>query len=288
MGEPGVVREKRHTVGDNRIPTGVWNGWKGPVVPDKKDRDVIYISIPVHNEESTIGVLLWKIRNVMGEFGRDYELLVHDDASTDRTPEVLQRYRRTLPLRIFSSRERLGYSGSLELLLREAVKKAPYPKRDAIVTLQGDFTDNPQDLVPLIKTLEGGADVVTGTVTAPGDGVPLPIRFARWAAPRILGSALRTCPVSDPVSGYRIYRVIVLKKALRDLGDSPLIRHPGWAANVELLALAVHHARRVEEVPLDLRYDIRTRKTRLRTIRTLRELARVRGEIDWTLEEGPA
>ena len=69
---------------------------------------MIYITIPVHNEESTIGVLLWKIRNVMGEFGRDYELLVHDDASTDTTAEVLQRYRRTLPLRVFHSKERLG------------------------------------------------------------------------------------------------------------------------------------------------------------------------------------
>lgn len=249
---------------------------------------MIYISIPVHNEESTIGVLLWKIRNVMGEFGRDYELLVHEDASTDGTAEVLQRYRRSLPLRIFSSKERLGYAGSLELLLREAVRKAPYPKRDAVVTLQGDFTDNPQDLVPLVKTLEGGADVVAGTVTTSGEQAPFPIRFARWAAPKILGSSLRACPVSDPLSGYRIYRVIVLKKALRDLGESPLIRHPGWAANVELLALAVHHARRVEEIPLGLRYDIRTRKTRFRSFRTLRDLARMKGEIDWTLEEGTA
>lgn len=249
---------------------------------------MIYISIPVHNEENTIGVLLWKIRNVMGEFGRDYELLVHDDASTDGTADVLQRYRRSLPLRIFTSRERLGYAGALERLIREAVGKAPYPKRDAIITLQGDFTDNPQDLVPLVKTLEGGADVVAGTVDPSGERTPLPIRFARWAAPKVLGSSLHSCPVSDPLSGYRIYRVIVFKKALRDLGEAPLIRHPGWAANVELLALAVHHARRVEEVPLALRYDIRSRKTRFRSIRTLRELARVRKEIDWTLEEGTA
>ena len=46
---------------------------------------MIYITIPVHDEESTVGVLLWKIRNVMGEFGRDYEILVCDDASTDGT-----------------------------------------------------------------------------------------------------------------------------------------------------------------------------------------------------------
>ncbi len=254
----------------------------------KRERKVIYLAIPVHNEESTIGVLLWKVRNVLGEFGRDYELLVLDDASTDGTPEVLKRYRRSLPLRVFRSEERLGYSGALEKLLRTAVERAPYPKRDAVVTLQGDFTEGPEDLVPLVKTLEGGADVVAGSFGGKGDGLPFSVRMARWAAPKVLGSSLKTCPVTDPFCGYRIYRVIVLKKALRDLGGAPLVKHPGWAANVELLDLAVHHARRVEEVPLGLRYDIRSRKTRFRAIQTLRDLGRIRGKVDWTPEEGLA
>jgi len=249
---------------------------------------VIYITIPVHNEEGTIGVLLWKIRNVMGEFGRDYEILVLDDASTDGTQEVLRRYRRSLPLRVFSSEERVGYARALERLIREAVERAPYPKRDAIVTLQGDFTEHPEDLVTLVKTLEGGADVVAGNLGELTGGAPLPVRVARWAAPKLLGSTLKSCPVSDPFSSFRIYRVIVLKKALRALGEEPLIRMGGWAGNVELLDLAVHHARRVDEVGLGLRYDIRTRRSRFRTIPTLRELRRIRGKVSWTPEKDVA
>jgi glycosyltransferase involved in cell wall biosynthesis len=246
---------------------------------------VIYITIPVHNEESTIGVLLWKIRNVMGEFGRDYEILVFNDASTDGTGDVLRRYRRSIPLRVFPSDTRMGYAGALETLIRKAVERAPYPKRDAIVTLQGDFTEHPENLVPLVKTLEGGADVVAGGLSAIQGGAPFPFRLARWAAPRLLRSTLENCPVSDPFSSLRIYRVIVLKKALRDLGDGPLIKESGWAGNVELLDLAVHHARRVEEISLGLRYDIRTRKSRFRTFSTLRALNRLRGKVDWIPEK---
>ena len=44
-----------------------------------------------------------------------------------------------------------SHLGLLTSEVREAVDRAPYPKRDAIVTLQGDFTEHPEDLVPLVS-----------------------------------------------------------------------------------------------------------------------------------------
>jgi len=249
---------------------------------------VFYICIPVHNEERTVGVLLWKIRSVMGELGRDYEVLVLDDGSTDSTPDVLTRYRRSLPLRLFRNERREGYAAALDRLLREAVERAPYPKRDAAITLQGDFTEHPDHLVPLIKTFEGGADVVTGVV-APGTRVgPLPLRVARWMADRIIAPVRRGAPVSDLTCGFRVYRVVVLRKALREVGDRPLLTRHGWASNAELLGVAVRHARRVEEVPVSPRYDMRLRESRFRIVPALRELSAlrrqwVRGGGDWTV-----
>ena len=60
-----------------------------------------------------------------------------------------------------------------------------------------------------------------------------------------------------------------------------MVEGEGWAANLELLALSAAHARRIEEVPLDLRYDIRERESRFRAIRTLRGLMRVRNGKMW-------
>jgi glycosyltransferase involved in cell wall biosynthesis len=241
---------------------------------------VIYICIPAKDEEQTLGVLLWKIRKVMAEFDRDYRILVLDDASADGTPAVLQRYSKVLPLIRIRSDEPLGYARSLERLIKEAVAHSDYPKRDAVVTLQGDFTEDPADAVLLVKALEGGADIVAGAVKDEKKELPSPIRWARRLAPWVLGRVHRGAPTSDPLTGFRAYRVIVLKKMLREAGDRPLLEAEGWAANVELLGLAAPHARRIEEAPLQLRYHLHTRASRFKALRALRDLVKVR-RIAW-------
>jgi len=238
---------------------------------------LIYVCIPAHNEGRTIGVLLWKIRKVMLEFGREYEILVLDDASSDDTQEVLGRYRKVLPVRVLREEQRVGYSRAVERLLYEALDRTSYPKRDVAVVLQGDFTENPEHIVALVKAFEGGADVVAGSIEENGRPVPRPVKVARWLAPLILGRAHSRAPVSDPLCGFRAYRLVVLKKALRDR-PGPLMVGEGWAANLELLGIVAPFARRITESPLNVRYDGLQRPSRFRAIRTLRGLLRVRRE----------
>lgn len=245
---------------------------------------MIHIVVPAYEEEGTIGLLLWKIRRVMADFGRDYRILVADDASADRTAEVLERYRRLLPLRVLRNERRRGYAGTLETLLRTAVEEADYPKRDVIVTLQADFSEDPADLVPMIKAVEGGADLVAAT-PGPGRGtVPRRVRLTRWLGSRLLGWPPPGALAGDPFCGLRAYRVIVVKKALRELGDRPLLTAHGWAANVQLLERLAPHARRLQESPTDLRYDLHPRTSRHSVLRTLWNVVSLRGSLTWNHE----
>jgi len=245
---------------------------------------VIHICIPAHDEDQTIGVLLWKIRKVMADFERDYRILVLDDASTDGTAETLARYAPSLPLTVLTEKTRVGYAAALERLLREAVANAQYPKRDCIVTLQGDFTENPEYIVPLVKILEGGADIVAGNLFQETADLPRRMRMTRWAASMLLSRTFKHAPVSDPLCGYRAYRVIVLKKALRAATQGPVLSGDGWAANLQLLGVAAPHARRIEETDLHMRFDLRTRESRFRALPTVRGLFRVGRSETWTAE----
>lgn len=240
---------------------------------------MIYICIPARDEARTLGVLLWKVRKVMQEFERDYQILVQDDGSRDGTAEVLEKYKRVVPLEVARSPAPLGQGGALQALLERAVERSPYPKRDIVVTLQGDFTENPQDIVPMVKAIEGGADLVCGTVEMPS-GRTRARRIADWAAQRLLRQAIADAPVADPFCGVRAFRVIVLRKALRAETFGPLGDLQGPALNLVLLRSLVPYARRVTETPVTERQDLRQRPSRLKVLTSLRALTRVRG-LTW-------
>jgi glycosyltransferase involved in cell wall biosynthesis len=225
---------------------------------------VIYICIPAYNEAATVGVLLWKIRRVMEEFPRDYEILVLDDGSTDETLDVLAPYARVLPLTVIRQQDRCGYAAALERLIREAVGRATHPRRDVLITLQADFTEAPEDVPSLVRRIEGGADIVEAVVISEGPDVPASFRLARRGIPLAVRGAPLPEGVRDPVSGFRAYRMSVLKRALAARNGAPLLTHDGWAANLELLAAATPHARRTECLDVVRRHDRRQRPSRFR------------------------
>lgn len=232
---------------------------------------MLYICIPAYDEAATIGVLLWRIRKVFEEYSREYEVIVYDDGSTDGTREGLDQYRKVLPLTIIGGPIHRGYAHAVDALLREASARTRYPRRDALVLMQADFTDQPEHLPELVKRFEGGADMV---VVERGfqDYPPGPQRTLRRLANWLVRPFLRVPGVADPYSSFRLLRVSVVRELLKSLGDRPAIERQGWPGNVELLLRTVPLARRVETVALPARHDLRPRESRIRPWNDAREL----------------
>jgi glycosyltransferase involved in cell wall biosynthesis len=229
---------------------------------------VLYICIPSYNEAPTVGVLLWRIRKVFQEYSREYEIIVYDDASTDGTRDALAPYRKVMPLTVIGGSSRVGYARAVEALLRSASERTKYPRRDAVVMMQADFTDQPEHLPELVKRFEGGADVVVGESVV-GTAAPEPVRklarLAKWM-PALwpLRSAMSVPGVKDPFNGYRLMRISLIRDLLKARGDQPFVDGPVWSANIELLKAAAPLARRVESLPLASRWDVRLRESRVR------------------------
>lgn len=226
---------------------------------------MLYFCIPVHNEAPTIGVLLWRIRKVFQEYSRDYEVIVYDDASTDDTAATLAPYEKVIPLTILRGDKHVGYAGAVDALVRTVSRRTRYPRRDAMVLMQGDFTDQPEHLPELVKRFEGGADVIVAE-REPVATTPAPVRRLRRVASWVLRPFVNVPGVSDPFSGFQLYRISVIREMLKVAGDAPIVGGAGWAVNVDLLRRATPHARRVETVSLAPRYDLRPRASRIRPL----------------------
>ena len=207
-------------------------------------------------------MLLWRIRRVFQDYSREYELLVYDDGSTDDTAATLEPYSEVIPLTVLRGEERKGYGFALEKLCREVVRRTRYARRDALIVMQADFTDQPEQIPELVKRFEGGADIVAARQELAE--APAPVKRLRQLAGWLQRAGLPRTGDADPFTTFRLYRISVLRELVKTLGDKPIITTNGWAANMELLLKASAYARRTETVDVAPRYDVRVRASRVR------------------------
>jgi glycosyltransferase involved in cell wall biosynthesis len=221
--------------------------------------------------------VLWKIRQLLQDTPREYQMLVGDDASDDATGEVLAAYQSTLPLTVLRSERPLGYAATVERLLRTALERSDRHKRDAAMLWPADYTVDPDSVEEFLKKFESGADLVVGEATLEGETDRGQRLIRRWA-PTLLGRRVRVPGVRDVVSGVAAFRLVVLRQAFRERGERWLTTE-GWAANAELVAWAASAARQVETVPITIRSDRRQRPTRVEPWPLARALWQARGRL---------
>jgi glycosyltransferase involved in cell wall biosynthesis len=203
---------------------------------------MIYVCVAAHNDDQTVGLLLWKVRQVFAAFPREYQLLVVDDGSSDSTAEVLDRYQRALPMTTLRHDAPRGLAASLDALLREAVRRSDRPRRDVAVVLPADFSVSPDGIPELLRRIESGADLVVGELPARSGppGRRLVLRFARW----LLRPGIQVPGVRDLLSGCLAARLVAVKQQLREQ-PAPLLESVGLAARAELLARVAAAARQI-------------------------------------------
>ncbi len=228
---------------------------------------MLYICLPSHNESDTVGVLLWRIRKVFQEYSREYEVLVYDDASTDATRETLEPYAKVMPVHVFGSKTRVGYAGAVDALLRAANQRTRYPRRDAVVLMQADFTDQPEHLPEIVKRFEGGADLVVAerTMDAPApDAIQKRLSLLKRLCTTWPFKSFVAIPgIADPFGSFRLARLSVVREVLKAReGGGAMPDLPVSSVNAELTREIAAESRRVETLPVAPRWDLRPRGTR--------------------------
>lgn len=164
------------------------------------------VAIPVYNEEEHAELVIDEILCCV----RD--ILVVDDGSTDRTPEILAEIAQHAPgLRVLRHPANLGYGKSLINAFDYAVEN----DYEHLVTLDCDEQHEPADIVDFV--MAGGAhDIVSGSRYHPDshcEGVQAPAdrrRIGGEITERI--NDVTGYGLTDAFCGFKMYRVEALKK----------------------------------------------------------------------------
>lgn len=117
---------------------------------------MLSIVLPVFNEEDNLEPLLAEIRQASPRFGRAWEVLLVDDASTDNSLAVIKRLAKDQPeLRWLSFAENRGQSAAFCAGFDAA-------RGEILVTLDADGQNDPADIPALLALFDQGADMVIG------------------------------------------------------------------------------------------------------------------------------
>jgi len=191
--------------------------------------------IPVYNEAENLEPLLEKLTTDLRALGKNYEILVVDDGSTDDTLERLRDLHRRIPhLRAIVFRRNYGKSAALSVGFGSA-------RGRFVVTLDGDLQDDSAEIGGLIQKLDEGYDLISGWKQNRKDPISKTIPSKLFNA---VTSSMTGVKLHDMNCGLKAYRVEVLR-TIRLRGELhrfiPVLAHWNGFRVGELRT--VHHPR---------------------------------------------
>lgn len=165
---------------------------------------MISVVIPIHNEEPAILPLYDRLTRVLEAMQKQYEILFVDDASTDRSFELLANLVETDGrLKVIRLRRNFGQTAALAAGFDEA-------QGEVIISLDGDLQHDPEDIPALLAKVEEGYDIASGWRKNRLDNAvtrKIPSRIANWLMAKASGVQLR-----DFGTTFKAYRSEVLKE----------------------------------------------------------------------------
>src|SRR5215813_11824298 len=161
------------------------------------------VVVPIHNEEPSILPLYDRLTSVLEKLRKPYEILFVDDASTDRSFDLLANLVETdHRLKVIRLRRNFGQTAALAAGFDES-------QGNIVISLDGDLQHAPEDIPALLEKIEEGYDVASGWRKNRLDNAvtrKIPSRIANWLMKQASGVDLR-----DFGTTFKAYRAEILK-----------------------------------------------------------------------------
>ena len=230
---------------------------------------LIHVVLPAYNEAESVGAVLKSLEKTGRESGIHLHVVVVDDGSEDCTAQVVSGHREWLDITLIRHPANLGLGAALRSGLLAAMDRAAAD--DIVVTMDADDTHTPAAIETMVARIDMGFDVLIASRYQTGAkvvGVPIGRRLLSYAASLLFRVVFPIEGVRDFTCGYRAYRASALRAALT-LYRQEFVNQEGFQCMVDILLKLSRMNLRFGEVPIVLRYDRKSGKSKMKILSTI-------------------
>lgn len=230
---------------------------------------MITVMLPAYNEDRDLRTLLMRIKSAMQEANLDYSVLVVNDGSVDRTAYIAQECCQDMPITLVNHEMNKGLGKAMLTGFCTVVKTIQ--DEDVLVTMDADNTHDPGLIRAMIQKIRDGAGLVIASRYDQGGeevGLSRVRSLLSRGASGLLSLLFPIKGAKDYTCGYRAYRGSLIKEAFRVYGEK-VIEERGFTCMAEILIKMRRLNVEVAEVPLILRYDLKSGQSKMKVLRTI-------------------
>lgn len=198
----------------------------------------ISLVIPAYNEEANLDSLLESLVNFLKKESLNCEIIVVDDASSDDTGKIADKWAREY--RNISALHREKEENGMGAALKEGTKRA---RGELVLWIMGDRSDDLNTIPQIIEKMREGYDMVFASRYMRGGSRGNLSRLKAFLSSRftVIARWFFNIPVHDITNAFRVFR--------KSLFDSIYLESDDFAISPELAIKAHLLGFRLGEVP---------------------------------------
>jgi glycosyltransferase involved in cell wall biosynthesis len=231
----------------------------------------ISVIIPVFNEAKRLRRCVTEVKRASRNLGIYFEVVISEDGSTDGTDKIAcELANKDSAVKHLHSDVRLGRGKAIQRAFEMV-------DGDIVIYVDVDLSTDLQHLIDLIKAIEDGADIATGSRLLTGSIVrrslqrEMTSRIYNWMVRWIFKSAIH-----DHQCGFKAFKKVTVTALLDKVKD----KH--WFWDTEIIIRALRNRCNVVEIPITW---VQSEETKVHLVLDIKYMAMSTLKLWWQLRK---
>jgi len=200
--------------------------------------EMVSVILPVYNEEKVLRKSVDRIRSMLKEMPYDFEIIISEDGSTDKTAEIAKSMRGE-NITVLNNEKRKGKGAAIKTA-------SAYAKGNIVVFMDADLASHPAHMEKLVKMLESGAAIVIASRYHKDSRARRTLfRYVASRSFNFLVQSLLGSKLSDHQCGFKAFRKDLVLPLINQIEEKR------WFWDTEFLVSAQRSGLEVVEIPIE-------------------------------------